>query len=1002
VGAPDHAAFAVVAGGGAYALGPGQTHAVTLRYAPDVAGDAAAVLEACGPVALRGEGFTAGECALSATALGFGDVGLGRTRCLDLVARNDGDGLIAGFAAASGDGFALVEGGGQYYLEPGGQRRFTVCFTPAIAGPAAGSLALGAACGNLPLAGAGVLLPPACETDATLLEMGSVPLGANAQRSFTVRNAGAGLLQGVVTLAGEHFALMAGAGPFALAEFESLAVTVRYAPTAPGVHVAQVDLGTGLCAPVACQGAAPLLTVSPDTVRFGEVPIGETAVRSLTLGNAGGGLLTGSLPTQLCGGPFRLQQGLPYLTYAIPAGGQLVVPVFYAPAAAGADTCVVAPVAGAAPLVFVGSAVWPPPQCGLSATVLDFGSVPVQAYRDLTLRISNPGITPLACAVASDSPHFTIRAGGGTFTLDAGSVRDVSVRFLPTAPGAWTGTITTGNSTCGDVACAGISPVPVCAVVDDSLAFGTVPLGGRMRRAVALRNEGPGVLVGRAVSPDPRFLITAGADYAVGQGGTVTLFVDFVPDAAGPASCVVDLGASCGGLPCAGTGIEMPALCAVAPATLDFGTVSPGRSCDLWLVVSNAGGDTLRGEVAVSGEGFSLPAGSAYSLAWREEARLPVRFAPISLGLHAGVAQAGPNCPSVTCTGEGAPLAQDVLGIYFDPDGGTNAHATAAPVEPVTAYLVLLQPSAPAGVSGWECCVEMVGGFTSPAWTLYAEGLNIDAPPCFQVGLPIVAYGAGQPAIPLARVSFVQLNPADATLFFLHPYRVPSLPGVPVYADGADPGHLVPLHWPGAGEEEPVATVNGGGAVPVLVPAPVVTCAEGGVRAAWDYDPSAADGCLLYRRERDGLAEPVTAALVSEVSGRVSLLDGGAPAGVALRYHYAVLRNGAEVARSAESEVTCAGLPPAGTALHPVFPNPFNPRANVRFDLARPGRARVTVHDVAGRRLRVLCDGELPAATHQREWDGRDERGRPQPSGTYYVRLEADGARVLRKVTLLR
>jgi hypothetical protein len=70
-----------------------------------------------------------------------------------------------------------------------------------------------------------------------------------------------------------------------------------------------------------------------------------------------------------------------------------------------------------------------------------------------------------------------------------------------------------------------------------------------------------------------------------------------------------------------------------------------------------------------------------------------------------------------------------------------------------------------------------------------------------------------------------------------------------------------------------------------------------------------------------------------------------------------------------------------------VQPNPFARRTSVRFDLAEPSTAELTVFDAAGRRLATLVQGERPAGSHVTIWDGRDASGRTAPAGTYFLRL---------------
>jgi hypothetical protein len=89
-------------------------------------------------------------------------------------------------------------------------------------------------------------------------------------------------------------------------------------------------------------------------------------------------------------------------------------------------------------------------------------------------------------------------------------------------------------------------------------------------------------------------------------------------------------------------------------------------------------------------------------------------------------------------------------------------------------------------------------------------------------------------------------------------------------------------------------------------------------------------------------------------------------------------------------------------ALDHGFPNPFNPRATIAFDLAEPQLARLTVHTIGGEKVATLVDGVRAAGRHEVVWDGCDARGRAMPSGTYIVRLETARGVEATKVTLAR
>ncbi|MGA9116498.1 MAG: FlgD immunoglobulin-like domain containing protein, partial [Bacteroidota bacterium] len=99
-------------------------------------------------------------------------------------------------------------------------------------------------------------------------------------------------------------------------------------------------------------------------------------------------------------------------------------------------------------------------------------------------------------------------------------------------------------------------------------------------------------------------------------------------------------------------------------------------------------------------------------------------------------------------------------------------------------------------------------------------------------------------------------------------------------------------------------------------------------------------------------------------------------------------------------------VPPTWCELLPAYPNPFNPAATVRYRLADAAHVLLEVTDPAGRRVRVLEEGEREGGEHRALWDGRDERGGQTASGVYFCRLQASGERgrvlAVRKLVLLR
>ncbi|MGD1048963.1 MAG: FlgD immunoglobulin-like domain containing protein [Candidatus Krumholzibacteriaceae bacterium] len=93
---------------------------------------------------------------------------------------------------------------------------------------------------------------------------------------------------------------------------------------------------------------------------------------------------------------------------------------------------------------------------------------------------------------------------------------------------------------------------------------------------------------------------------------------------------------------------------------------------------------------------------------------------------------------------------------------------------------------------------------------------------------------------------------------------------------------------------------------------------------------------------------------------------------------------------------------PAASYLAQNYPNPFNPMTRIAFGLSAPGHVSLRIYDAAGRLVRMLAEGNRPAANFAEVWDGKDARGAPVASGIYFCRLDAGSFTQTRKMILLR
>jgi hypothetical protein len=81
-------------------------------------------------------------------------------------------------------------------------------------------------------------------------------------------------------------------------------------------------------------------------------------------------------------------------------------------------------------------------------------------------------------------------------------------------------------------------------------------------------------------------------------------------------------------------------------------------------------------------------------------------------------------------------------------------------------------------------------------------------------------------------------------------------------------------------------------------------------------------------------------------------------------------------------------------------PNPFTGRTALRIGASKSGSGpfSLRVFDAQGRLVRALAPARLPYTV----WDGRDESGRPLPSGAYFAHCDAAGERSTARLILQR
>src|SRR6201984_3363033 len=136
--------------------------------------------------------------------------------------------------------------------------------------------------------GAGTL-----STSATSLSFGNVSVGNNKIQSVTIKNTGTtavNLSQASITGAG--YSVASGNSSVSIPEGQSGTIQIQMAPASAGVYNGNLSIESDAAnSPVKVAltgtGTEPVLAVSPGTLQFGNVKVGQSTTQPVTLTNSG-------------------------------------------------------------------------------------------------------------------------------------------------------------------------------------------------------------------------------------------------------------------------------------------------------------------------------------------------------------------------------------------------------------------------------------------------------------------------------------------------------------------------------------------------------------------------------------------------------------------------------------------------------------------------------------------------------------------------------------------
>ncbi|MDE2698965.1 MAG: T9SS type A sorting domain-containing protein, partial [Gemmatimonadota bacterium] len=85
-----------------------------------------------------------------------------------------------------------------------------------------------------------------------------------------------------------------------------------------------------------------------------------------------------------------------------------------------------------------------------------------------------------------------------------------------------------------------------------------------------------------------------------------------------------------------------------------------------------------------------------------------------------------------------------------------------------------------------------------------------------------------------------------------------------------------------------------------------------------------------------------------------------------------------------------------------VYPNPFNPRTTISYELPTDTAVSVVIYDAIGQEIRQLVSQHYTAGRYSVQWDAKDHMGRSVGSGVYIAKIKAGPNTAIQKMLLLK
>ena len=451
-----------------------------------------------------------------------------------------------------------------FTLEPNSSQTVTITFSSSTEGTFSGLIHI---LSNDPeratqtLSVSGIVQPPpapAISVQQTAVDFGTIEAGQPVQKTITITNTGTASLEITgIKGDGDVSGLTFEPSMFTLSPNGSRTVTITFPSSTTGEFSGSINISSNdpdrakhtLSVSVIVQAApAPVLVVGEPAIDFGTIDAEKTVQKTFTIVN------TGTAPLEITG----IESDVSGLTFepsmfTLEPEGSRTVTVTFPSSTEGTfsglinilsndpdrakHTLSVSVIVQAAPV----------PVLAVQETAVNFGTVEVAQTVQQTITVKNTGTAPLEITgIESDVSGLTFEPS--MFTLEPEGSQMVTVTFPSSTEGEFSGSINISSNdpdrakhTLSVSVIVQAAPVPVLAVQETAIDFGSVEVAQTVQQTITIVNTGTAPLEITGIESDVSGLTLEPSMFTLEPNGSRMVTVTFPSSTAGEFSGSINI-----------------------------------------------------------------------------------------------------------------------------------------------------------------------------------------------------------------------------------------------------------------------------------------------------------------------------------------------------------------------------------------------------------------------------------------------------------------------------